>query len=107
MVVVAVGLSFMLETPTTAAFSTHSSEQAAAAQSEQGSPAPGLCFATQKCVPANHPNSSGTVSPVLAYGFIGVLAVVLADVHRRRRGPAWSPTRFTFFPAIFRPPIAS
>ncbi len=104
--VVAVGISFMFETPTTA-ISTHSTEQVGVAQSGQGTSALRLCFATQKCVPANHPGSSGTVAPVLAYGFIGVVAVVLASRRRSRRRLPWHPAPFKFFPAIFRPPIAS
>jgi hypothetical protein len=105
-VVVALGISFTLESPV-AAPSTGSAQQVEMAQSQQGPSALRICFATQKCVPANHPSSSGTVSPVLAYGFIGVMAMVLADRRRRRRRPAWHPTPFTFFPALFRPPIAS
>ncbi|MGA3149770.1 MAG: hypothetical protein ABSF33_20195, partial [Acidimicrobiales bacterium] len=106
MVVMALGASLILEAPT-AAPSTYSAQQVEGAQSGQGPSSLRICFATQKCVPANHPSNSGTVSPALAYGFIGVTAMVLADRRRRRRGPAWHPSPFKFFPAIFRPPIAS
>ncbi len=106
MVVVALGVSLVLEAPT-AAPSTPSPQQVESAQSGQAPSSLRDCFATQTCVPANHPGNSGTVTPALAYGFIGVAAMVLADSRRRRRGPAWRPSPFKFFPAIFRPPIAS
>jgi hypothetical protein len=106
MVVVALGASLILEAPTLAT-ATRSAQQVESAQSGPGPSSLRICFATQKCVPANHPGNSGTVSPALAFGFIGVAAMVLADSRRRRRGPAWHPSPFKFFPAIFRPPIAS
>lgn len=103
-VVVALGASFMLES-TTAASSAPRPVQAA--QPAPGPASPGLCFATQKCVPANHPGTSGTIAPALTFGFIGAAAVVLIDRRRRRRGPVVRPTPFGFFPAIDRPPIAN
>ena len=101
--VVALGASFMLETPTSAS-SDHSAQTA---QSVPASSSLRLCFTTQKCVPANHPGTSGAVVPVLAYGFIGALALVLADRARRRPGSTVRLTLSPFNSGIFRPPIAS
>ena len=103
MVVLSLGASLTLATQTGAS-STHPSQRVEMTQSGPGPSAPGLCFATQRCVPANHPSCAGSVSPVLMAGFIGTAAVVLAGLRRRRRGPVHRPTPFRFFPGIFRPP---
>jgi hypothetical protein len=106
MVVLSVGASLTLAAPTGAS-TAHPSDQAQVAQVGGGPSVPGLCFATQKCVPANHPGMAATVAPILMFGFIGAAAVVTAGPRRRRRRPVHSPTPFNFFPGIFRPPIAS
>jgi MYXO-CTERM domain-containing protein len=106
MVVLALDASLMVATQTGAG-PTPSPQPVQMAQAGQGPSGPGLCFATQRCVPANHPGSVGAASPILMLGFIGAVAVVLVGLRRRRRGPVDRPTPSTFFPGVFRPPIAS
>ena len=81
----------------------HAADQSGGA----ASPVDRICSATQKCVPAHPPNSSGTVVQFLGTAFVGSMIVVLAGVRRNRKPTMRTSLTFDLPSRVFRPPIAS
>jgi len=79
----------------------------AADQSGAAAPVDRICSATQKCVPTNPPNSSGTAAQFLGIAFVGSMIVVLAGVRRNRLPSVRTSATFDLPSRVYRPPITS